>query len=190
MDNYCFNQIKNKVFEWGQQYILEGNDYIELSKNKDTILIFDLTFYNCLAQIVVKEDSCAPYKNVSFEALTFADSEKSIKYGYPEMIYFFYDSEDTTEDEVITELDKGIQYCLNYIPDELRYKYINKTGVLDIENQELTKLICSDDLQKIKKNLWTKEFVCTDTWCQYLILESDGTRIMVLPKAFKVTKDN
>ena len=43
------------------------------------------------------------------------------------MIYFFYDSEDTTEDEVITELDKGIQYCLNYIPDELRYKYINVT---------------------------------------------------------------
>ncbi len=185
-----FKQIKNKVYEWGQQYIKEGNDYIELSKNNDTILIFDLTFYNCLAQIVVKEDSCAPYKNVSFEALTLADSKKSIKYGYPEMIYFFYDSEDTTEDEVITELDKGIQYCLNYIPDELRYKYINKTGVLDIENQELTKLICPDDLQKIKKNLWTKEFVCTDTRCQYLILESGGTRIMVLPNAFKVTKDN
>ena len=115
------------------------------------------------------------------------DSEKAIANGYAELIYFFYDSEDMTEDEVVNQLDKGIRFCLDYIPNDLRKKYINKTGILDFGNEKMSKAIYPADLQKVKKEFQKKEFVCTDTHCQYLVVESEGVRIMVLPKVFRVT---
>lgn len=186
MKNYCFDQIKKRILEWWQQYILNGNNFIELEKNENNVLIFDLTFDNCLAQIIVNDEYFVPYKNVSFEAVTMG-SEKAIANGYPELIYFFYDSEDMTEDEVVNQLNEGIRFCLNYIPNDLRKKYINKTGTLDVENEKMIEGIYPAGLEKVKEEFWEKEFVCTDTHCQYLVIENNGVRIMVLPKIFKVS---
>lgn len=75
--------------------------------------IFDLTFKHCLAQLTVSNPIFAPYQYVDFEAMA-RESEK------PELIYFFYDSKEMTEEEVFHELEVGIQYCSGYIPNQLR----------------------------------------------------------------------
>lgn len=49
-------------------------------KNERDFLIYDLTFLHCLAQIVVHDVSFAPYKCVSFEAMTL-DSRKAMESG-------------------------------------------------------------------------------------------------------------
>ncbi len=180
MDNYNFNQIKKRVLEWGQQYIADGNNFIELEKNAESALIFDLTFPNCLAQIIVDDQYFVPYKNVSFEAITL-DSEEAIASERSELIYFFYDSEDTTEEEVIVQLNKGIQYCLNYIPNQLGTKYIGQRGKLDITDRKLIFVIHPSDLPKTKKELLEKEFTCTGTQFQYLVVENDKIKIKILP---------
>ena len=149
------------------------------------MLIFDLTFHNCLAQIVVYDADFAPYKNVSLEAVT-GNSKKAIESGQPDLIYFFYDSEDMMEDEVIDELNDGIEYCLNYIPDQLQQIYIGKKGTLYIDYKKVKRIVHPDDLKKIKKDFLYGEFVCTDVQFQYLVVKNNLISIRILPKVFKV----
>ena len=95
------------------------HDVCELSKNDEEILLYDFTFSHCLAQLTVSIPFFGPYRFVFFEAMTL-DSEKAQDSNEPELIYFFYDTNDMTEEAVISELEKGIQYCSCYQPDHLR----------------------------------------------------------------------
>lgn len=116
MEKYTFQKIKQDIYEWAQKDILKyfsQFDELELSKNNEDILIFDLTFKHCMAQLTVSNPIFAPYQYVDFEAMAW-ESEK------PELIYFFYDSKEMTEEEVFHELEVGIQYCSGYIPNQLR----------------------------------------------------------------------
>lgn len=94
MQNYSLKQIKEKVLKWSQNNLtslLKNSDFFEVNKNEKDMLVIDLTFKYCLAQILVSDSTFAPYKYVSFEAMTL-DSKKALEHGQPELIYFFYDS--------------------------------------------------------------------------------------------------
>lgn len=105
-------------------------------------------------EIVIHDVFFAPYKSISFEAMTI-DSKKAIESGQPDFIYFFYDSDDTLLEEVFEELDAGIEYCSNYIPNQLEEMYIGKRGILDFVNETTRKVIHPDDLHKVEhKRNW------------------------------------
>lgn len=98
MRKYTFDEIKRDIFEWSQKDIfmcMAQQDKIELTQNNTDTLLFDLTFNNCLAQLTVSDAFWAPYQFVSFEAMTL-DSEKAQEVGEPELVYFFYDSNEMT----------------------------------------------------------------------------------------------
>lgn len=184
MRNYNFTQIREKVLEWGENLLKKGIDFIEIAKNEKEVLIFDLTFENCLAQIVVNDVFFAPYKSVSFEAMTI-DSQKAMESGQPDLIYFFYDSDDTLVKDVIEELNDAIVYCSNYIPNQLEKMYIGKRGKLDFVNEKASKIIHPDDLKKVESIFCGEEFVCTAVQCQYLVVENDSSSIRILPRVFR-----
>lgn len=168
----------------GKKYLTNETNFIKLKKNEKEVLIFDLTFKNCLAQIVVSDVFFAPYKNVSFEAMTI-DSDKAIKSGQPELVYFFYDSDDTLLEDVIDELNVGVEYCSKYIPNQLNEMYIGKKGKLNFKNEKRNKTIHPDDLEKVKQSFYNKIFVCTDIQFQYLVIDDNASSIRVLPTVFK-----
>lgn len=186
MEKYTFEGIKKDIFEWSQKDIVKHmtqHDELEVSKNDDDILLLDLTFNNCLAQLIVSKPFFAPYQFVSFEAMTL-DSEKAQYTGEPELIYFFYDSSEMTAKMVIAELEMGIQYCSCYIPNQLKKTYFNKRGTLAIEYENLHHIVHPDDIKKIKTKNVRGEFVCKDVEAQYLLVKGNTLVLRVLPKAF------
>ncbi len=116
VETELFLKIKERVLEWGEAHIRNHADYIEITKKEEDILLFDLTFPNCLGQIVVHNVSFAPYRCLSFEVMTM-DTKTAIESGRPELIYFFYDSEDTPIEEMIEKLDEGVKHGMCYLPD-------------------------------------------------------------------------
>lgn len=184
MENNNFIFIKEKVLEWGENYIRNKEEFIELVKNERDLLIYDLTFLHCLAQIVVRDVLLAPYKCVSFEAMTL-DSRKAMESGQPELIYFFYDSEDTLADQVIEELDQGIEYCIHYIPDQLEATYIGKKGSINCVTEKKERYIHPDDLMKADQMLCQKDVICISVQYQYLVVRNDVGFLRVLPEAFR-----
>lgn len=182
MEKYTFQKIKQNIYEWGQNDILKylsQSDELELSKNSDDILIFDFTFHHCLAQLTVSNPLFAPYQYVDFEAIA-GESEK------PELVYFFYDSKDMTEEDVFHELEVGIQYCSGYIPDQLRKKYLNKRGTITIEHEKLHYVVHPDDLGKVNIESISGEFVCIDVEAQYLVVMRDSFVIRIIEKVFSL----
>ena len=140
MRKYTFDEIKRDIFEWSQKDIfncMAQQDKIELTKNNTDTLLFDLTFNNCLAQLTVSDAFWAPYQFVSFEAMTL-DSEKAQEVGEPELVYFFYDSNEMTIKDVINELEMGIKYCSCYMPNQLKKAYLNKRGILAVEYKNIS----------------------------------------------------
>lgn len=180
MEKYAFRKIKQDIYEWGQKNILKylsQLDELELSKNNDDILIYNFTFNNCLAQLTVSNPLFAPFQYVDFEAMAW-ESEK------PELIYFFYDSKDMTEEEVFHELEVGIQYCSAYIPNQLRKKYLNKRGTLTIEHENSPYVVHPDDLGKVNIESISGEFVCIDVEAQYLVVMRDSFTIRIIERIF------
>lgn len=180
MGDYNFGQIKDRIFEWAKNY----NNFIEMVKNEPEILIYDLEFKNCLAQIVVYNPFFAPYKNVSFEALAI-DSKKTMENGQPELIYVFYDSDNTFMEDVIYALDYGIKYCYAYIPGKLEEIYTGKKGYLDFTGEKPKRVIYPDDLKEYKQIFNGGKLICTGVQCQYLVLKSALGTIRILPEVFK-----
>lgn len=191
MSNYGYDEIKKRIFQWGKKEILnylKKQDEIEISKNDNEALIIDLTFENCLAQIVVSNPIFAPYQFVSFESMTL-DSDKAKASGCPEMVYFFYDTDKLSEFDVITELEMGVQYSSDYIPDLLRKKYFNKQGFIDLECKMPFQTIHPDDIEKIddiKKNGSYNKFTCIDVKAQYLVVVNNTYSLKIFPQIFKV----
>lgn len=186
MNNYTFEQIKKSVFTWSKNYTSNKIDkvkYFEITKNEKDVLLINLTFENCLAQIIVSNSNFAPYQFVSFEAMTL-ESKKSRKSGTPEMVYFFYDYEGILENMLLEELKFGINLCSDYIPDKLAEMYINKKGILILENENLYHVMHLNDIKKYSKNLLVGDFICTSTHSQYLVVENNLISLRVLPQVF------
>lgn len=78
---------------------------ILLSKNNDKVLIFDIEFKNCMAQLSVTDSLYNPYRFIYFESIDFKTSKQ---------IYCFYDNNEMVKCDVIKALDKAIEYCLKY----------------------------------------------------------------------------
>lgn len=188
MCDYTFIQIKEAILNWSLKDILKElskTDILEIAKNEDYILLLDLTFQYCLAQIVVTRPTFAPYQFVSFEAMTL-DSKNALKTGVPEMVYFFYDSKETTKNKVLEILTSGIEFCSQYIPEEIGLKYIGKKGMVSNISEELLYIVHPDDVKKINFELMDEEFVCTDTEAQYLLISNNLHSFRILPNFFKV----
>lgn len=183
MKNYCFKGIREEVLRWYKFCISSGAEYIELTKNENEIVVIDLSFNYCLAQIIVCNTTYAPYNKVSFEAATI-DSQKAIESGQPELIYFFYDSEYTTIENVIDELNAGVEYCLKYVPDFLETKYKGKKGVILMKGENISKIIHPDDLKKLEKADFNEEYICVDVQFQYLVIKNNIKTIRILPQFF------
>ncbi|WP_077611766.1 hypothetical protein [Clostridium sp. Marseille-P2415] len=188
MSNYTYEQIKKTVLEWSQNDIskeLARDDLIEITKNEDEVLLIDLTFDYCLAQIVVSKPIFAPYQYVSFEAMTL-ESKKAQETGKPEMVYFFYDSAEMLENKVLDELSFGVKLCSEYLPDQLSQIYLNKNGLLTIINEDLCHVMHPDDIKKYDEKLLAGNFVCTDIESQYLVVKSNLITLRVLPQVFNI----
>lgn len=188
MSDYTFEQIKESVLEWSKfsiQNQLSERDYIEITKNEEDILLIDLTFEYCLAQIVILNPSFAPYQYVSFEAMTL-DSQKAQKTGQPEMVYFFYDSAEMLRYMVLEELSFGVKISSEYIPDQLQEKYLNKKGEVTINNKKLYHIMHPDDAKKYNEELQDNVFTCINIESQYLVLRNNLKLLRVLPDAFTI----
>jgi len=186
---YGFEQMKHSVLEWYYDRFDVAQDKFNavLTKNESDIILIDLSFKNCLAQIVVSDPFYAPYKYVSFETMTL-DSTESQRTGYPELVYFFYDSDEFEEGEVIEELNIGFDFSLNYVPDELRRMYVSKKGTIDIRNKRLTREIHPDDFKKLPGVSLDGEFLCTDTQFQYLSVKNHSYSMRITPKIFNIVQ--
>ena len=120
-----FETVRDGILTWYQKNALKNPEYMQLTKNEKDILIIDLTFDHCLAQITVNEPSFVPYKYVYFEAGTI-ESQKAVESNQPEMIYLFYGREGMTIKEITDALDAAFQFCIAYVPqligtDERRF---------------------------------------------------------------------
>lgn len=188
MCDYTFLQIKEAILNWSLKDILKEllkTDILEITKNEEDILLLDFIFQYCLAQIVVTRSDFAPYQFVSFEAITL-DSENALETEVPEMVYFFYDSKETTKNKVLEILTSGIKFCSQYIPEELGIKFIGKKGTVSDISEELIYIVHPDDVKKINFDLVDEEFVCIDTEAQYLLVSGKSHSIRILPKFFIV----
>lgn len=186
MGEYTFKTIKESILMWSQNNMLKymtQHDMYELSKNDEDILLYDLTFNHCLAQLTVSIPFFGPYQFVSFEAMTF-DSEKAQDSNEPELVYFFYDTNDMTEAAVIKELEKGVKYCSCYEPDHLKSTYLYKRGMLVIGHEDLKQAIHPSDMEKVDLQNIGGKFVCKDTEAQYLVVKNEVLLVRVLPEYF------
>ena len=140
----------------------------------------DLEFTNCIAQISVSNPSFAPFKFVSFEAIsTTLQDLDDLK-----LTYFFYDSDGMTEQEVLNELSLGIKFCSSFVPNQLENAYLNRPGRLKIPKDQLRHYIHPDDIQKYEDLIIDTQYVCTGIQAQYLLLTNNLLSIRVLPDAF------
>ena len=186
MGEYNYEQIKEVLSKWGQVAVwkcLKKQDQMEITKDNQETLIMDFTFDFCLSQLIVSKPIFAPYKNVSFEAMSL-DSEKAKESGKPELIYFFYDEAGMSESNVIYEVEKGVRFCSNYKPDVLKEVYLNKYGVINFKKDEPGKGIHPDDINKVEKICLYQGYICIDTFAQYLVLNNGNFTIRVLPEIF------
>lgn len=188
MSDYNYNKIKKILLEWIKKDALKfikKQDKIEISQNNINALIIDLTFDCCLGQIVVSSPIFAPYQFLSFEAVEFnCDSNQLVQSN--KMIYFFYDNYKMLKEDVITELETGIKYCSDYIPNYLEEKYLNKLGILILNEKIYYRIVHPNDLDKIDKKLLTMKFKCINIESQYLVLKNDTIVIRVLPEVFSI----
>jgi len=181
MSDCTFHRLMEQIFLWAEttlpELLDETDSFIIRKKDRD-VLHIELTHKNCLSEIIVSKPTWAPYRYVFFEASSF-DSEGV------ELIYFFYDSDDVTENEIINELSCGVEYCSNYKAKDLHSSYLNKKGKIKIEGLNLNLVIHPSDLQFIEKDFLEYEFTCIGTQFQYLIIKNPFITLKVLPKIFK-----
>ncbi len=110
MNNYNFEEILRRIIVWYENKeftLINKEDEVFISTQKENMLVLDMSFKNCLAQLTVSMPSFAPYKYVCFEAMDMINDN-------PKIIYYFYDKEDTSKDEVIEKLSQGVKFCSNY----------------------------------------------------------------------------
>lgn len=79
----------------------------EILINEETLyrVVFELK--NCMVQVIVEQSEFAPYKNISFEVA-------GMKNNKSDYVYCWYDNGNESRNEIIFQLNKGIEFALNY----------------------------------------------------------------------------
>jgi len=111
MSDYNYESIRTCILEWYKVIVIKyPESNIVISKNCENALIIDLDFKHCLAQLSVTKSENAPFQFIHFEAADLAASN----YQETGPIYYFYDNQTMKKADVITALDKAIQFCSNF----------------------------------------------------------------------------
>jgi len=180
-----FSNLYSLIKSWiisNQAKWLKQNICADITKDYGDILLIDFTFTHCIGQIVVEQNAFAPYKYVSCEALSL-NSTKTDLYG-SELIYFYYDSENTKIEETLHELELMLVYCQKYTPNCLWNEYINKNGRI-ASAKAYPEAVHPDDWEVFEKiDITHTNFSCVDTFAQYLVLKNGDTLIRVKDYAY------
>lgn len=80
---------------------------IKVITDREKLYQADLYAKNCLANLTVGEPSFAPYRYVSFEVAAMINGE-------PNLIYHWYDDETHTVQDIVGNLNNGIDFMVNY----------------------------------------------------------------------------
>lgn len=110
MDNPSFVKVKEVVTQWikdNEEKFKSENIVIEIVENNMERLYVILNFGECMAAIVVAEPDFAPYRFISFEVA-------AVENGISTMPYSWYDEEGNTIEEIIRNLDKAVDFALEY----------------------------------------------------------------------------
>lgn len=81
---------------------------IKVITDRENLYQIDFEAENCLANLTVGEPDFAPYSHVSFEVAAMINDKE------PSLVYYWYDNETHTVQDIIDNLDKGIQFMINY----------------------------------------------------------------------------
>lgn len=109
-NDILFDKIRTEIIKWIEDNISrfeEERINVEVvNNNRDNYsVVFD--FNNCMAEININQPDFAPYRYVSFEVVAIVDNESKL-------IYSWYDDDNTNIEEIIFQLNKGIEYATNY----------------------------------------------------------------------------
>ena len=110
MNAPSFVEARKTVAKWLNSDLdrfKNNNISVEILKDNKHCLRVELNFGEVLAEIIVEEPGFAPYRFVSFQA-------GDIINGVPEMVHFWYDEENTTNEEIIENLNKAVDIVLAY----------------------------------------------------------------------------
>lgn len=104
-----FNKVKLLVIDWfeqNQDNFKNGGLEVIILRNEDDGFVVSFENDIAMAELVVEEAGFAPYRFISFEVAAIAENQAQI-------VYSWYDSETTSENEIRRELNKGINYFIN-----------------------------------------------------------------------------
>ena len=104
MSDYDFASIKHEIKVWYERNYNNIDD-IRIIKDTDEILIIDIDFVNCMAQLTVSASKYNPYQFIYFEAV-------DIETG--KLIYTFYDNEEMLKVDVKSALYDAYKFCENF----------------------------------------------------------------------------
>lgn len=105
-----FDVVIKAVREW---FAFISNNYkniinFEIAADNKDVFIVDFDTNRYIAQLVVENEGFHPHRFVSFIAL---DIEKDI---FQKDAYSYYDNNESTIDEIIEQLNKGISFITRY----------------------------------------------------------------------------
>lgn len=98
------NEVGKRIAEWEMRLSKCEIEMIQKG-NEGFSAIFD--FEHCILEIDVYQNEFAPYRYVAIEIAAIVE-------GKIETIYLWYDKPAASCEEIVTEVDKGILYAVNY----------------------------------------------------------------------------
>ncbi|EFR94896.1 hypothetical protein MXK52_01355 [Listeria innocua] len=110
MQKDTYSDIRLSVIELidsKKEHLKKNHIKLTIIKNEKDGYVVELDNDKCMAEIVVEEPTCAPYRYVSFEVVSVVDGEVKI-------IYSWYDDETNQWNDMEKELNKGIQFLNNF----------------------------------------------------------------------------
>lgn len=110
MKNPLFVEVRGAISKWlkdNNEKFKNKNILLEVLKDDENCLRVELNFGELLAEILVEEPDFAPYRYVSFQAV-------GIVNGVPDLMYFWYDEEKTSVEDIIENLTKAIDVVFEY----------------------------------------------------------------------------
>ena len=111
MKHPSFFEARETVAQWvesNHKTLKNKRVSIVTLKDDEACLRVELNFGECLSEIIVSEPDFAPYRYVSFQAARIAN-------GIPDLLYSWYDKEETTTQEIIENLNKAMNIVLGHI---------------------------------------------------------------------------
>lgn len=105
-----FDKIKAEIIMWlesNKGRFSEERIGIEEVNNYNEGYSIILDFDNCMAEIDVNQPDFAPYRYVALEVAAIVDDATQI-------VYSWYDNESAEIEEIILQLNKGINFAANY----------------------------------------------------------------------------